>query len=290
MGTVLELGFLSFSVAFTVISFLFLLYQCIINFTKLRLACLLSTFTIILISISNFYWDQDPSKLFISRKVYWILFAFIRATYTTIIVVCMLDMGRKFYEKYRWNTILFKATIVHLIIFDGINVADAILIFVYHSDTSNLSLFIGQASLIVGVITIVSSFLYAFLPVIALHVSFNNRKPASTIKRYNNISAQSAAVGTWYMSITGILSICYLILYLITFAFTDKLSYNAIGNSFDSIIRTGISLAIALPPPTKLINAMKIKIIGRVAYDVPNDPGDSCKVLRVDDQDFEGTV
>jgi len=259
MGTPLEIGFLSFSVAFTAISFLFLFYQCIISFTKLRLACLLSTFTIIIISISNFYWDQDPTKLFIPRSVYWILFAFIRATYTTIIVVCMLDMGRKFYEKYRWNTALFKATIIHLIIFDCINISDAILIFAHQSDTSNLPLFIGQ--LIVGVITIISSFLYAFLPVISLHTSFNNRQQASIIKRrkMNHISAQSAAVGTWYMSITGLLSICYLILYLVTFAYTDKLSYNAIGNSFDSIIRTGISLAVALPPPTNLINFFEIK-------------------------------
>uniref|UniRef100_U9TQE1 Uncharacterized protein n=1 Tax=Rhizophagus irregularis (strain DAOM 181602 / DAOM 197198 / MUCL 43194) TaxID=747089 RepID=U9TQE1_RHIID len=269
MGTPLELGFLSFSVAFTSISFIFLLYQCIINFTKLRLACLLSTFTIIIISISNFYWDQDPTKLFIPRSVYWILFAFIRATYTTIIVVCMLDMGRKFYEKYRWNTTLFKATVLHLIIFDCINIADAVLILIHLSDTSNLPLFIGQ--LIVGVITILSSFLYSFLP-----------------KRMNNISAQSAAVGAWYMSITGILSICYLILYLVTFAFTDKLSYSAIGNSFDSLIRTGISLAVALPPPTKLIQFMKSKII--ISYDVPHDSNDireSCKVLKVDDQEFE---
>jgi hypothetical protein len=110
----------------------------------------------------------------------------------------------------------------------------------------------------------------------------------------NNISAQSAAVGAWYMSITGILSICYLILYLVTFAFTDKLSYNAIGNSFDSIIRTGISLAVALPPPTKLIQFMKSKII--LSYDMPNDSNDindireSCKVLKADDQEFEETA
>ncbi|CAB4386137.1 uncharacterized protein OCT59_022472 [Rhizophagus irregularis] len=288
MGTPLELGFLSFSVAFTSISFIFLLYQCIINFTKLRLACLLSTFTIIIISISNFYWDQDPTKLFIPRSVYWILFAFIRATYTTIIVVCMLDMGRKFYEKYRWNTTLFKATVLHLIIFDCINIADAVLILIHLSDTSNLPLFIGQ--LIVGVITILSSFLYSFLPVISLRICFNNRQQSSIIKRkrMNNISAQSAAVGAWYMSITGILSICYLILYLVTFAFTDKLSYSAIGNSFDSLIRTGISLAVALPPPTKLIQFMKSKII--ISYDVPHDSNDireSCKVLKVDDQEFE---
>ncbi|RGB27993.1 hypothetical protein C1646_768380 [Rhizophagus diaphanus] len=288
MGTPLELGFLSFSVAFTSISFIFLLYQCIINFTKLRLACLLSTFTIIIISLSNFYWDQDPSKLFLPRSVYWILFAFIRATYTTIIVVCMLDMGRKFYEKYRWNTTLFKATVLHLIIFDCINIADAVLILVHLSDTSNLPLFIGQ--LIVGVITILSSFLYSFLPVISLRICFNNRQQSSIIKRkrMNNISAQSAAVGAWYMSITGILSICYLILYLVTFAFTDKLSYNAIGNSIDSFIRTCISLAVALPPPTKLIQFMKSKII--ISYDVPHDSNgirESCKVLKVDDQEFE---
>ncbi|GES78134.1 hypothetical protein GLOIN_2v1779462 [Rhizophagus clarus] len=289
MGTLLELGFLSFSVAFTSISFIFLLYQCVINFTKLRLACLLSTFTIIIISISNFYWDQDPTKLFIPRSVYWILFAFIRATYTTIIVVCMLDMGRKFYEKYRWNTTLFKATVLHLIIFDCINVADAVLILAHLSETSNLPLFIGQ--LIVGVITILSSFLYSFLPVISLRICFNNRRQSSIIrrKRMNNISAQSAAVGAWYMSVTGILSICYLILYLITFAFTDKLNYNAIGNSFDSIIRTCISLAVALPPPAKLIQLMKSKIIISIPND-SNDVGESCKVLKVDDQEFEETA
>ncbi|PKC00193.1 hypothetical protein RhiirA5_403330 [Rhizophagus irregularis] len=200
----------------------------------------------------------------------------------------MLDMGRKFYEKYRWNTTLFKATVLHLIIFDCINIADAVLILIHLSDTSNLPLFIGQ--LIVGVITILSSFLYSFLPVISLRICFNNRQQSSIIKRkrMNNISAQSAAVGAWYMSITGILSICYLILYLVTFAFTDKLSYSAIGNSFDSLIRTGISLAVALPPPTKLIQFMKSKII--ISYDVPHDSNDireSCKVLKVDDQEFE---
>ena len=42
----------------------------------------------------------------------------------------MLDMGRKFYDKNRWNTVLFKATILHLIIFDCVNTTDAILIII----------------------------------------------------------------------------------------------------------------------------------------------------------------
>lgn len=130
---------------FSLFFFFFFADRRLTLFIYLIIYCsLLSTFTIIIISISNFYWDQDPSKLFIPRSVYWILFAFIRATYTTIIVVCMLDMGRKFYEKYRWNTTLFKATVLHLIIFDCINIADAVLIIVHLSDTSNLPLFIGQ--------------------------------------------------------------------------------------------------------------------------------------------------
>jgi hypothetical protein len=137
--------------------------------------------------------------------------------------------------------------------------------------------------LVEGVITIISSIIYAFLPVLTLHM--NSRQPKSKIIT-NDISAQSAAVCLWYMTITGILSISYLILYLISFALTNKLIYNPIGNSLDSIIRTGISLTIALPPPTKLIS----KIIGRISCDITNNPGDSFKVLKIDQEEFEGNV
>jgi hypothetical protein len=56
----------------------------------------------------------------------------------------MLDMGRKFYDKNRWNTVLLKATILHLIIFDCVNVIDAILIVAQPRETSSLPLFICQ--------------------------------------------------------------------------------------------------------------------------------------------------
>ena len=56
----------------------------------------------------------------------------------------MLDMGRKFYDKNRWNTVLFKATILHLIIFDCVNIIDAILILVHTLEISSLPLFICQ--------------------------------------------------------------------------------------------------------------------------------------------------
>ncbi|CAG8547834.1 6105_t:CDS:2 [Funneliformis caledonium] len=226
-------------------------------------------------SLSNFYWAQDSIKWFIPRKAYWILFAAIRDIYTTVLVVCMLDMGRKFYEKYRWNTTLFKITIIELIIFDCVNIADIVLIFWQQRNLSYFPLFIAQ--LLLGVITTTCSFLYAFLPVIALHLN-NTKHPSSMTKLRNNISAQSAAVGTWYMSVTGVLSISYLTLYLITFVFTEELNYNPIGNAFDSILRTCISLSIALPPPSKLIHIMKLKIVGRMStYVTPKDLEDNRK-------------
>ncbi|CAI2175071.1 2725_t:CDS:1 [Funneliformis geosporum] len=108
------------------------------------------------------------------------------------------------------------------------------------------------------------------------------------LKTSNNISAQSAAVGTWYMGVTGILSISYLTLYLITFVFTDELNFSPIGNAFDSILRTSISLAIALPPPSKIIHIMKLKIVGRMStYVTPNDLEDNRKVLNPVSEDFE---
>ncbi|CAG8469598.1 21048_t:CDS:2 [Cetraspora pellucida] len=150
-------------------------------------------------------------------------------------------MGRKFYGGGPWNTTLFKTTILQLFIFDAVNVVDAILINVDQLDHSEFPLFLSQ--LILGVSTITSSFLYAFLPVLTVHIS------RAAIQKCH-INAQSAAVGT-----------------------CDELNYSPIGNSLDYILRTGISLAIGLPPPAKVINIMKMKIIGRMSTHVaPRDP------------------
>ncbi|CAG8442552.1 2331_t:CDS:10 [Diversispora eburnea] len=154
----------------------------------------------------------------VSLNRYWIIFALVRSLYTTILVVCMLDMGRKFYGENRWNTHLFKITILQLIAFDAANIVD-------------------------------------FL---TIHMS------KSTSPK-QHVNAQSAAVGTWYMTITGILSIFYLILYLILFCFNDDFKYNPIGNACDAILRICITLAISLPPPSNIIHAMKMKIVERIS-------------------------
>ncbi|RHZ59882.1 hypothetical protein Glove_360g71 [Diversispora epigaea] len=261
MGS-LETGVLIGSIVFSSISCVFLIYQCVVNFTKLRLACLLSTLAIFFITICNYCQAQPTSwSNWISISLYWIIFALIRALYTTILVVCMLDMGRKFYGENRWNTYLFKITILQLIVFDAANIVDVIMIYESKRDHSEFPLFLSQ--LILGVSTITSSFLYAFYPVLTIHMS------KSTSPK--QINAQSAAVGTWYMTITGILSILYLILYLISFCFNDDLDYNPIGNACDAILRVCITLAISLPPPSNIIHAMKMKIVERMStYDSPN--------------------
>ncbi|CAG8801932.1 28684_t:CDS:2, partial [Racocetra persica] len=196
--------------------------------------------------VCNYVRDQNPSMM--RLVTYWFIFALVRAVYTTILV---------------------------LLIFDSVNVVDAVLIDVEQLDHSKFPLFLSQ--LILGVSTITSSFLYAFLPVLTVHIS-----RAATQKCH--INAQSAAVGTWYMTITGILSIMYLTLYLVTFCINDELNYSAIEISLDCMLRTGISLAIGLPPPAKVINLMKMKIIGRMSNHVaPRVP----KRVIVNDQEFD---
>ncbi|KAF0389154.1 hypothetical protein F8M41_010957 [Gigaspora margarita] len=273
MASMFEIGFLVFCIGFTSMSSGFMLYQCVSNFTKLRLACLISLIAILTISVCNFIRDLNAPLM--GLVTYWFIFALVRATYTTILVVCMLDMGRKFYGEKRWNTMLFKSTIFQLFIFDSVNIVDATLIYVERLDRPEFPLFLSQ--LILGVSTITSSFLYAFLPVLTVHIS-----KSATQKCH--INAQSAAVGTWYMTITGILSIMYLTLYLVIFCVSDELNYSPIGNALDCLLRTGISLAIGLPPPIKVIHVVKMKIVGRMSTHVA--PRDQKRIL-VNEQEFE---
>ncbi|CAG8454973.1 24283_t:CDS:2 [Dentiscutata erythropus] len=161
-------------------------------------------------------------------------------------------MGRKFYGEHRWNTMLFKSTIFQLFIFDSVNIVDAVLISIEQLDRPEFPLFLSQ--LILGVSTITSSFLYAFLPVLTVHIS-------KTATQKCHINAQSAAVGT-----------------------CDELNYSPIGNALDCILRTGISLAVGLPPPIKVIHVVKMKIVGRMSTHVA--PRDQKRIL-VNEQEFE---
>ncbi|CAG8625601.1 4109_t:CDS:1, partial [Acaulospora colombiana] len=70
------------------------------------------------------------------------------------------------------------------------------------------------------------------------------------------------------MTITGILSIAYLVLYLVTFCYDDDsdgdLNPSPVENACDVILRAGITMAISLPPPASIIHAMKLKIVRRM--------------------------
>lgn len=56
----------------------------------------------------------------------------------------MLDMGRVFYGENRWNTHLFKITVLQLIIFDAVNFVDGLIIYLKKDDHSEFPLFLGQ--------------------------------------------------------------------------------------------------------------------------------------------------
>ncbi|CAG8706636.1 14232_t:CDS:2, partial [Acaulospora morrowiae] len=126
MTSGLEIKFLIGSMVFTGIACLFLLYQCISNFTKLRLACLVSTISVFFVSVCNYGTTQNYP--WIPSITYWMIFALVRAIYTSMLVICMLDMGRRFYGEIPWNTFLFKFTILQLFAFDSVNIADALMI------------------------------------------------------------------------------------------------------------------------------------------------------------------
>ncbi|CAJ0649471.1 10898_t:CDS:2, partial [Entrophospora sp. SA101] len=141
------------SIIFTFISCGFMSYLCVTNFTKLRLACLISTIFILINGIYNYLRTFDT----VIVANYWLVFAIVREIYTTVLVVCMLEMGPDSIYTYSDNI----------------------------ENPPYFPLFLTQ--IILGVSTLALSFLYAFLPALTLHTSKHN----SSTKQH--INAQSAS-------------------------------------------------------------------------------------------------
>ncbi|CAH1759597.1 356_t:CDS:2 [Entrophospora sp. SA101] len=137
------------------------------------------------------------------------------------------------HKQLDWNTLLFKITIISLVIYDGVNIADSI--YTYSDNIENppyFPLFLTQ--IILGVSTLALSFLYAFLPALTLHTSKHN----SSTKQH--INAQSASADD----------------------FRD-FNHSPVENALDLIVRNLLTLAISFPPPSKAINLIKKRIINR---------------------------
>ncbi|CAG8449619.1 5745_t:CDS:1 [Ambispora leptoticha] len=103
------------------------------------------------------------------------------------------------------------------------------------------------------------SFGYTFAPVIISHWNPNNPKLQNT----GHIKPMNAAVATWYLVVLGILCSIYLASYISSFFDGDAIEYLSAKTSFDSIIRSVISVVLASSPPKRFIEIIKSIVINR---------------------------
>ncbi|CAG8449604.1 5744_t:CDS:2 [Ambispora leptoticha] len=238
------------------LSTFFIIYKVITSFTRLRFACLIETLIIQTCAIVHLIRCLTNS---ISTIAFWILVALENAVYTTITVIFILDMGRKFYQNIYWNTLLFKLILFGIVLFNILNFITATFLItdVIKAEPINI---LWMVQMIVGILTMMLSFGYTFAPVIISHWNPNNPKLQNT----GHIKPMNAAVATWYLVVLGILCSIYLALYIASFFEDgDAIEYLSVKTSVDSIIRTVITVVLASSPPKRFIEIIKSIVINR---------------------------
>ncbi|CAG8753714.1 5647_t:CDS:2, partial [Ambispora leptoticha] len=236
------------------LSTFFIIYKVITSSTRLRLACLIGTLIIQIRAIVHLIRCLTNS---ISTIAFWLLIALESAVYTTIIVIFILDMGRKFYQNIYWNTLLFKLILFGIVLFNVLN--SITITFLIIDTTKEPRHILWAVQMIVGILTMMLSFGYTFAPVISSHWNPNNPKLLKT----GHIKPMNAAIATWYLVVLSILSAIYLASYIASIFVAEEIIYLPAKTSIDSIMRSMISVVLASSPPKRFIETIKSIVINR---------------------------
>ncbi|CAJ0826978.1 9660_t:CDS:1 [Entrophospora sp. SA101] len=76
------------------------------------------------------------------------------------------------------------------------------------------------------------------------------------------VNSQNSSVGLWYMTMIGLLTLMYLIFYLIIFIIGDMVPFHPISNSIDYILRIGVVLIYGVPPLSNILRYLEKKFVG----------------------------
>ncbi|CAG8628154.1 368_t:CDS:1 [Ambispora leptoticha] len=166
-------------------------------------------------------------------------------------------MGRQFYQNIHWNTMMFKLTIVGLILFNVLNLTTTV--FLINDIIKQPRYIIWVVKMIAGALTTMLAFAYTFSPVIILH--WNPKTPK--LQKTGHINSLDAASATWYLVSLTCLSVLYLILYIMCLFNERTQQYLPLTTAIDSILRSIITFVLGSPPPKRFIDATRAFVINR---------------------------
>ncbi|CAG8650835.1 4550_t:CDS:1 [Paraglomus brasilianum] len=250
-----------------------------------------------ILSVLN-YLTSVPQPPIFKWHTFWSLSYLISALSLSILLLTLLDMGRKFYPPNRWNTRLFKSILLQIIFMDLAYAVSGAIVLAREDSVPHVAMIVAQSVLTLW--NMISALGYTFFPVITTlscdvkrrtedvecvlypqsngvnenvdttsctsivatpYVATNYTQRTATPRQH--INAQSAAIGAWYMLTTGSLSLISLFINLVALLMDSTGASMSIVNDVEILLGIGITLSLAVTPPKGLVRAFKLRIIGR---------------------------